>query len=251
MLAPGAFPTVRYSAFCGEPLPEASVKSWQQACPNSEIDNIYGPTGATIACMGLRCSEPLTVTRERGTIAIGKAFSGMEAGIVDSGLEFLRSGEKGKLAVSGKQIAKGYFADAQMTEARFPKIDGNVWYLTGDLAYKDANGIFHHLGRTDHQVKVLGFRVEIEDIECHLREACAVDSVAAVAWPNANGSAEGIVAFVAGSELTAQEIRDAMQHRVPKYMIPTQVRVLERLPLSASGKIDRKALAAMLSDSSA
>jgi amino acid adenylation domain-containing protein len=251
MLTPGAFPSMRYSAFCGEPLPAASVRAWQQACPNSVIDNIYGPTEATVACLGQRCSEPLVVTKDLGTIAIGKPFGGMDAAIVDSSLHFLSPGESGELALTGKQIAKGYFQDEQMTAARFPSIHGRVWYLTGDLASQDFDGTFHHLGRTDNQVKVLGHRVELEEVEAHLRKICGRESVAAVAWPVINGSAEGIVAFVAGGTLSAAEIRQGMQSRAPKYMVPTQVRFLERLPLSANGKTDRKALTVMLSEGSA
>ena len=251
MLTPGAFPSLRYSAFCGEPLPATSVKAWQEACTNSMIDNIYGPTEATVACLSQRCSEPFVVTPERGTIAIGKPFAGMDAAIVDASLNFLPSGEKGELALSGKQVAKGYFKDPQKTAARFPSIDGKAWYLTGDFAYQDSDGRFHHLGRTDNQVKVLGHRIELEDIEAHLREVCAVDSVAAVAWPITNALAEGIVAFVAGSTLPAAEIRDQMQRRVPKYMVPTEVRFLQRLPVSASGKTDRKSLTEMLAQGSA
>jgi acyl-coenzyme A synthetase/AMP-(fatty) acid ligase len=175
----------------------------------------------------------------------------MSAAIVDASHRFLGPGEKGELALCGKQVAKGYFKDPQKTAARFPCIDGKAWYLTGDFACQDANGRFHHLGRTDNQVKVLGNRVELEDVEAHLREVCAVDSVAAVAWPITNGSAQGIVAFVAGSTPTAAEIREGMQRRIPKYMVPTQVRFLDELPLSASGKVNRKALLVMLSESSA
>jgi D-alanine--poly(phosphoribitol) ligase subunit 1 len=251
MLTPGAFPSVRYSIFCGEPLPASSAEAWQMAAPNSVIDNLYGPTEATVVCMSQRCAEPLIVTEGRGTVAIGKPFSHMDAAILDSSLHFLPRQETGELALSGRQVAKGYFKDEQKTAARFPSIAGRVWYLTGDLAYQDAEGRFHHLGRIDNQVKVLGNRVELEDVEAHLREVCGVDSVAAVAWPITNGLAEGIVAFVAGSTRTTTEIREGMQRRVPKYMVPTRVRSLERLPLSASGKTDRKALALMLSEGSA
>jgi D-alanine--poly(phosphoribitol) ligase subunit 1 len=247
MLTPGAFPSVRYSIFCGEPLPANSVEAWQKAAPNSVIDNLYGPTEVTVDCIGHRCSEPFVVTEGRATVAIGDPFDGMEAAIVDSSLRFLSRGEKGELLVSGGQVGKGYFKDEQMTAARFPSINGKVWYLTGDLAYQDAEGRFHHLGRTDNQVKVLGNRVELEDVEAHLREVCGVDSVAAVAWPITHGSAKQIVAFAAGSTRTAAEIRDGMRRRVPKYMVPSQVRILEKLPLSTSGKTDRKALAIMLS----
>lgn len=250
MLTPGAFPSVRYSIFCGEPLPANSAELWQQAAPNSVVDNLYGPTEATVVCIGQRCGHPIAVTESRGTVATGKPLGKMSAAIVDPSLHFLQPGEKGELALCGPQVAKGYFKDPQKTAARFPHIDGEVWYLTGDFAYQDADGRFHHLGRTDNQVKVLGNRVELEDVEAHLREVCSVDSVAAVAWPVTNTSADGIVAFVAGSNLPAAEIRDRMRRRVPKYMVPTDVRFLPSLPLSVSGKTDRKTLTVMLSEGS-
>ena len=250
MLTPGAFPSLRYSIFCGEPLPASSAELWQKAAPNSFVDNLYGPTEATVVCIGQRCTEPLVVTESRGTVAIGEPFGGNDAAIVSPDLHFLPPGEKGELALSGKQVAKGYFKDSQKTSARFPIIDGRRWYLTGDFAYRDVDGTFHHLGRTDNQVKVLGNRVELEDVEAHLREVCAVDSVAAVAWPITNALAEGIVAFVAGSTLSAAEIRERMQRRVPKYMVPTEVRFLPRLPVSVSGKTDRKTLSEMLAQGS-
>jgi amino acid adenylation domain-containing protein len=250
MLVPGAFPSLRYSVFCGEPLPASSAELWQEAAPNSLVDNLYGPTEATVVCIGQRCTRPIPVTESRGTVATGKPFGSNDASIVDASLHFLPSGQKGELALCGKQIAKGYFKDPQKTAERFPCIDGRVWYLTGDFAYRDTDGRFHHLGRTDNQVKVLGNRVELEDVEAHLREVCGVDSVAAVAWPITNSLAEGIVAFVAGSVLPAVEIREKMQRRVPKYMVPTEVRFLRTLPVSVSGKTDRKTLTEMLSQGS-
>jgi acyl-coenzyme A synthetase/AMP-(fatty) acid ligase len=145
-------------------------------------------------------------------------------------------------------VAQGYFKDAQKTAARFPSIAGKVWYLTGDLAFQDTAGRFHHLGRIDNQVKILGNRVEIEDVEAHLRAVCSVDTVAAVAWPIKDGVAQGIVAFIAGANISAAAVREGMQSRVPKYMVPTQVRFLEQMALSVSGKIDRKALWTLLSE---
>jgi D-alanine--poly(phosphoribitol) ligase subunit 1 len=249
MLESGAFPSLRYSAFCGEPLPLSSAESWRKSAPNSIIDNLYGPTEATVACLAQRYSERPNVTKERGIIAIGKPFAGTQAAIVDSSNRFFLAGEKGELALSGKQVSRGYFKDAQKTAARFPTIEGRVWYLTGDLAYQDDSGTFHHLGRVDHQVKVLGNRVELEDIEANLREICGTDLVAAIAWPETDGSAQGIVAFISGTSLSAAEVRGGMKRRVPQYMVPSQVCLLERLPLSTSGKIDRKALISLLSES--
>jgi acyl-CoA synthetase (AMP-forming)/AMP-acid ligase II len=243
MLTPGAFPALRYSGFCGEPLPLASAEAWHAAAPNSVLDNLYGPTEATIACLAQRYdhNQPV-VTKERGIIAIGKAFAGTHAAIVDPSNTFLAAGERGELALSGGQISSGYLNDAKKTEARFPVINGDVWYLTGDLAYMDEDGLFHHLGRTDHQVKVLGNRVELEEIESYLRIICKTESVAAVAWPVVDGSAQGIVAFVSGCNASVERIREDMSRCVPKYMVPGRVIILDSLPLTFSGKVDRKAL---------
>ena len=251
MLAPGAYPTIRYSMFCGEPLPASSAELWQQAAPNSVIDNLYGPTEATVVCIGQRYDGPSSVTEGRGTVATGRSFRGMIAAILDSSHKILPPGEKGELALSGNQVAKGYFKDPQRTSQRFPTIDAKIWYLTGDLAYQSADGRFHHLGRIDNQIKVLGNRVEMEDVEAHLRAVCGVDAVCAIPWPITNGSAAGIVAFVSGSAVAAAEIREKMQRRVPKYMVPTEIRFLASLPLSTAGKTDRKTLTAMLSENPA
>jgi acyl-coenzyme A synthetase/AMP-(fatty) acid ligase len=102
------------------------------------------------------------------------------------------------------------------------------------------------LGRIDNQVKVLGHRIELGEVESHLAAICGTDAVAAVAWPVQHGSARGIAAFHCAEGLSAQEIRDKIALRIPRYMVPQQVRCLERIPLTEQGKIDRAALKAML-----
>jgi len=246
LLRPGAFQSLRYSLFCGEPLPLNTVEQWQQAAPQSVIENLYGPTEATIFCLGERVTWPPNVTPNRGTIAIGQPLRGMKAAVVDPARRVLGPGEPGELALSGGQVARGYFADPGLTTARFPVIDRETWYLTGDLAYRDDAGVFHHLGRTDNQVKVLGNRVELEEVEAHLREVCGCDAVSAVAWPVQQGSASGIVAFLGGVQLAPQTVRDAMRKRLPSYMVPTGVRALHDLPHGVTGKVDRNALVRIL-----
>jgi D-alanine--poly(phosphoribitol) ligase subunit 1 len=242
MLTPGAFPQLRYSLFAGEPLPIASALAWQAAAPNSSVENLYGPTEATVVCIGQRLTQPPKATESRGILATGEPFDGVEAAVADADLKFLPLEKQGELMVAGGQLAAGYFEDSEMTSARFPVLNGKRWYRTGDLVYQDASGIFHHLGRIDNQVKVLGNRVELEEVEAHLREVIGADLVAAVAWPIKDGSAAGIVAFQCGSTLSPQVVREAMQKRVPSYMVPQQIREIEVMPLGSSGKIDRKAL---------
>jgi D-alanine--poly(phosphoribitol) ligase subunit 1 len=239
-LQPGAFPTLRYTIFAGEPLPLRTALAWKRAAPNSALDNLYGPTETCVFSHRERVGDPPNVTARLGTLAIGKALPGLEDTILD----------EGELAIAGPQVAKGYLDDAERTAARFPVIDGKVWYRTGDLVSQDETGSYHHLGRIDNQVQILGHRVEMGEVETHLAAVCGSDSVACVAWPVEHGSARGIAAFHCNPELTTQAIRDAMVRRLPRYMVPQQVRVLESIPLTANGKIDRKALIGLLSPAS-
>ena len=248
MLKRCAFPSLRCSIFAGEALPIATAQAWQIAAPNSVVENFYGPTEVTVDCIAQRLEDPPNVTRNRGSLAMGKPFPGIRAGIVDANLNFLPQGDEGELVVSGRQLARGYLGDPELTAARFPTLEGRRWYRTGDLAYQDDSGAFHHLGRIDNQVKILGNRVELEEIEAHLREVVGTDLVAAVAWPLADLRATGVVAFHCAAGITRDEVRDGMKKRVPDYMVPQRVHQLDALPLGTSGKIDRKALIRMLDE---
>jgi amino acid adenylation domain-containing protein len=252
-LKAGAFPSLRISYFIGEALPAASARAWQEAAPNSVVDNQYGPTEATVACLFQRLDGPATPqTSGRGTMAIGLPYPQMHADIVTpGGGEFLPAGEIGELALAGPQLAAGYLDDAEQTARRFPTLDHpqlgqSRWYLTGDFAFCDEQGIFHCLGRIDNQVKIMGHRVELEDVEAHLRAVAGTDTVAAVAWPVVDGAPTGIIAFVCGGELEPKALRERLRERVPPYMVPRRVVQAESLPLSTNGKVDRKALCATL-----
>jgi D-alanine--poly(phosphoribitol) ligase subunit 1 len=248
MLKPGAFPSLRISIFAGESLAIATAQAWQIAAPHSVVENFYGPTELTVDCIAQRLEDPPKVTMNRGTLAIGTPFPGIRAAIVDANLNFLPQGEEGELVVSTRQAARGYFQDPDLTAARFPTLEGNRWYRTGDLAYEDLSGTFHHLGRIDNQVKILGNRVELEEVEAHLREILSTDLVAAVAWPLTDHRATGIVAFHCAPGVTRDEVREEMKKRVPDYMIPKRVHLLDTLPLGSTGKIDRKELTRMLDE---
>ena len=244
----GSFPSLRHSLFCGEPLPLSAAQAWQEAAPNSTLDNLYGPTEATVACLFQPVGASPVVTSERDIISIGYPFAGMEAAIVSptSFETFLSQGERGELALAGPQLAASYFRAPELTAKRFPLIRGKRWYLTGDLAYQDAEGRFHHLGRIDNQVKVNGYRIELEEVEVHLRAVCGTELVAAVAWPVAHGSAGGIVAFYVGKALTSDVVRSALAKQIPAFMVPNRIIALDFLPVTSNGKVDRKSLIAQL-----
>ncbi len=248
MLKPGAFPSIRYSVFAGEALPCSLAEAWQMAAPSSVVENLYGPTEATVYCIGATVGPKFPPTPGRDTVPSGLPLPGLDAAILDESLNFLSAGMEGQLAISGGQIAQGYFNDSELSRQRFPSIHGKKWYLTGDLARKDEHGIFHHLGRVDNQVKILGNRVELEEVEAHLREIVGTDLVAAVAWPITDGRATGLVAFHCSPGVNREAVRDGMKKRVPDYMIPKRVHLLDTLPLGSSGKIDRMALTRMLDE---
>ena len=245
-LQPGSMPSLRISLFCGEALPADVANAWMAAAPNSVVDNIYGPTEATIACLRQTWSENGLVTGERGIVAIGEPYDGMEAMILDSDLNPVADGQAGEIALSGRQLADGYFRQPDLTAERFPVIGGKRWYLTGDSGYCDEGGIFHHLGRLDNQIKLKGYRIELEEIDMKLREAARVDLAATIAWPVRDGVAQGIVGFCTGASTDANDILSRLREALPAYMVPSRVEIIDAMPLNANGKIDRKALAARL-----
>jgi amino acid adenylation domain-containing protein len=241
-LKPGLFGTLRLSIFCGEPLPVATAQAWAAAAPNSVVENIYGPTECTVVMLRQRLTEPPTVTVGRGTLAIGKPFASGKAAILGPDRRPVRDGETGEIALCGPQVGIGYFASAEQTEARFCEIGDERWYLTGDLGLKDADGVFHHLGRTDNQVKVKGNRIELEEVEAHLRKASGSDLVAVVAWPLQDGSPQGLVGFVVGAGPAPEAIRERMWRTLPRYMTPDTIHLRDALPVNVNGKVDRRVL---------
>lgn len=241
-LAPGSLPSLRVTAFGGEPLPAATVAAWRQAAPGSAIFNVYGPTEATVGCLAQQVGEPLEVTPGRDVIAIGMPFPGTEARIAGEDGQPFADGTPGELLIAGEQLAAGYLDTPALTAARFPVIAGKRWYRTGDLALRDEAGRFHCLGRIDNQVKVFGHRIELDEIDAHLRHASGVDLVSAVAWPLVHGAAHGIVAFIGAPAIDDAQIMDALKARIPAAMMPRRLVAMPVLPLNAAGKIDRQAL---------
>ncbi len=245
-LAPDSLPTLRVSVFCGEQLSLASLDAWRRAAPGSEVHNLYGPTEATVFCTGLRVREPALATPGRDWLSIGRALPGCRMEVFDTERRAVADGEPGELAVAGVQLSDGYLGRPELTAARFPTIDGERWYLTGDRAMRDADGQLHWLGRIDHQVKILGHRVELEEIDAHLRAVAGTALAGSVAWPEVAGGATGAIAFVGRSEADPERIREAMRSRLPSYMVPTRVVALDALPLNSNGKVDRGALRRLL-----
>jgi amino acid adenylation domain-containing protein len=248
LLKPNVFSSLRWSLFCGEPLPRASAEAWQAAAPASIVENLYGPTELTVACLTHRwdpAGSPAQCLND--IVPIGRPFDGLTAVVLNDDLQTVPAGEAGELCVSGPQTVPGYWNAPDKTAERFVVVAGpdgrqERFYRTGDRVRELESGEYVYLGRTDHQVKVLGHRVELSEVEGALSRNGGVTQAVALGWPVRDGSAEGLVAFVTGTGLDPQGLTRSVRDVLPDYMTPRAVLVLETLPLNVNGKIDRNAL---------
>jgi amino acid adenylation domain-containing protein len=251
LLTPGAFPTLRWSLFCGEALSASLAEAWQQAANNSIVENLYGPTEATIAITWYRWDSKTSPSEcVSGLVPIGWPFDGQQICAVNDNREPVATGESGELCLGGSQVTRGYLNDPEKTAKSFVKLahtGGKIWYRTGDLVKMDDRGCAYYLGRRDFQVKISGYRVELQEIDLVLREAAKTELAVAIPWPLSEGSASGIVGVVSGSDPARDaEIIKACQSRLPRYMVPTRIYHFEQMPLNVNGKIDRGKITEML-----
>jgi acyl-coenzyme A synthetase/AMP-(fatty) acid ligase len=170
---------------------------------------------------------------------------------VDESLTDVAPGQEGELLIAGPQVTPGYWQNREATSRAYVVRAGDTrsYYRTGDRVRRPlGDGPLTFVGRLDDQVKVLGHRVELGEVEARLREEPGVAAAAAVAWPRTASGAAGIVAFVSGTALDADIIRTNVQKRLPSYAGPRTVHVVPELPRNANGKIDRRALMTVLSN---
>jgi amino acid adenylation domain-containing protein len=250
MLRPDLYPRLRWSLFAGEPLPTEVARLWSEAAPNSVVENLYGPTEVTVICTGYRWDPQRSPEEsEFGVVPIGWPLPGLDALVADQDLREVPEGAEGELLVAGPQVTRGYLNEPERTAAAFVVPPGRrqLFYRTGDLVRNPREGgPITYLGRIDHQVKINGVRVELGEIEAHLRTASGVEEVVALGWPRSESSALAITAFVCAAGLDTDAIRARMASQLPEYMIPRTIHLIPELPLNTNGKIDRKALLAIL-----
>jgi amino acid adenylation domain-containing protein len=240
LLGPNTMPTLRYSLFAGEALPVSIVEAWRDAAPNSAVFNLYGPTEGTIHTSWYKVDprRPLSVP----VVPIGWAVGGQRLEIFEAGKP-VPAGETGEIYLTGPQMTPGYWRAPQLDAEKFTVIDGVRWYKTGDLGRQSQEHGIIFAGRTDRQVKIRGYRVELQEIEGALRKASGTEHVAVIAWPiTAEGIAEGCVGFVVGAQRDAPSIRRLCREALPVYMVPSDVFVVDQLPLNTNGKTDYTAL---------
>ena len=239
---------MRYSLFCGEALYSDLARQWSECVPNAFIQNVYGPTEATIFCLAYDWKQKDKNKDYNGIVCIGKPMKNMQAIVVDEQFAEVAAGSFGELCLAGDQVTSGYLKDSQKNnEAFFRHFKDNlecVFYRTGDICSRDDDGDFFYSGRVDHQVKIQGFRVELSEVEFYAREFTGNANTAAFTSQNASGSIF-IHLFVEGFRNT-NELDDYLKTKLPPYMIPAKIQSLQKFPLNANGKTDRKALEKMI-----
>ena len=253
-LLPNSLPNLRWSLFCGEPLTQRSAETWQAAAPNSTLENLYGPTELTIACFLHRWERERSPAMCRnGIVPIGRPYDGLIAMLVDEHLQSVAEGETGELCVSGPQTAPGYWRAPEITAERFVNLpvsrhQSRRFYRTGDLVAKLPEGEYVFMGRADNQIKVLGHRVELGEIEAVLRAHPGIEHAVAFGWPAVGTTADGIVAFVSGSVGDMSELLARAKAALPPYIVPRRIFPVPEMPLNANGKVDRRVLKERLAE---
>ncbi|MDB6138047.1 MAG: dltA [Verrucomicrobiaceae bacterium] len=243
-------PGMRRFLFCGEALAHKTASGLVSRFPEAQVWNTYGPTEAAVATTSvlvdaalLGAHDPLPIGYQRpGSTVVIRRPDGSPAD----------DGERGEIVILGPNVSPGYLARPDLTAAAFFDEDGRRGYKTGDRGYA-KEGLLFFEGRMDFQVKVRGHRIELGDVEAHVREIPGV--VDAVVLPvERRGVCESLAAFVVMRDhsgdndfAAAQSLKAMLATRIPDYMLPRRIDFLESFPITPNGKADRKALAARLS----
>ena len=201
--------------------------------------NMYGPTEATV------CAASHLLALEDGPVPIGRPLAGATIRILNADLEEVADGLVGEIAISGHGVRRGYLNRPALTASRFVRLkDQTLTYLTGDLGKVGDDGLIYCLGRTDDQVKVHGFRIELGDVEAALaaHPAVAFSAVRALSDPAGDLALVAYVVRRTGTVATARDIKASLASLLPPYMIPARIEFIAYMPLTANGKSDRAAL---------
>ena len=237
---------MRYCLFCGEALYEDVTMEWAECVPNADIVNVYGPTEATIFCTSYPIGRTGRNKSLNGILCIGKPMANMELTIIDEGMHLVKAGEKGELCLCGLQVTPGYWKNEQKNEEAFIMLGNKRYYRTGDLCFSDEDGDVYYSGRSDSQVKIQGFRVELGEIEQAAREFLKIHAVVAVARQNESTTWQ-IFLFIENYTESTNLVHVHLKNTLPAYMLPAKIIATPQFPLNSNGKIDRKALMQTLS----
>ncbi len=241
----GSCTTLKRVICSGEALSIEAQKKFHSLL-RAELHNLYGPTEASIDVTFWPCRDE----GSRAFVPIGGPIANTQVYVLDRELQPVPVGVKGELYLAGTGLARGYLERPDLTAEKFipdafGRVGGERLYRTGDEVRWRGKGELEFLGRLDHQVKLRGYRIELGEIESALREHAGITEAVVIMRADHRGDKK-LVAYVVADEATkTEELRDSLKSRLPGYMVPNAFVFLAAMPLTGSGKIDRKALPAV------
>ncbi|QKS46079.1 amino acid adenylation domain-containing protein [Paenibacillus cellulosilyticus] len=234
------FSSVQEIIVTGEALPKHLANTLKTLF-SCEIYNMYGPTETTVW-------SALQNVRSENKVTIGKPLANTKAYIVNSHQQIQPIGIYGELCISGDGVARGYLNRPELTQEKFtdnPFSQGERMYRTGDLARWLPDGTIEYFGRMDEQIKIRGYRIELGEIESAIRKQTGIRDVAVIAKSDSSGD-KYICAYVVSDqpeqEADAAQIKQELRKVLPSFMIPAYIIGLNKLPVTANGKLDRRSL---------
>ncbi|ALM28422.1 D-alanine--poly(phosphoribitol) ligase subunit DltA [Bacillus altitudinis] len=239
-------PELKVFLFCGEALPVSVASALLERFPKAQVFNTYGPTEATVAITSIEVTQE--ILDQHDSLPVGYAKPDTDIVILDEEGKTLPDGEKGEIVIVGPSVTRGYLGEQALTDKVFFEYEGRPAYRTGDAGVAQDGLITCH-GRLDYQIKLHGYRMELEEIEYHVSETTYVNACVIVPF-QPNGHVEYLIAAIVPAahsfekeyQLTSA-IKKEMADSLPAYMIPRKFVYLEQLYMTPNGKVDRKRIA--------
>lgn len=243
--------SLRLVFLSGDWVPLSSPDQIRDRFPCAKVVALGGATEATVWSNWYEVQD---VDPAWSSIPYGRPIQNARYYILDTDGHPCPAGKPGELYIGGECLAEGYANDIERTQSQFVAdpffgLPGGRMYRTGDLAQWQSDGLIELLGRTDRQVKINGYRVELAEVEAALRSMDGVDEAVVCLVKNPKGSTNLVAHLAAAEEIDPTSVRRGLRHRLPSYMVPAQIRQHDALPLTINGKVDRDALLAWSSPS--
>lgn len=253
LLTPNKLTSLRHILLGGEALHVEDLVLWQAAAPQAQITNLYGPAETTIFVGSFSCPSPLPPSAQSdGVVTIGRLFAPHLALVLDDKGQEAPLGQVGELLMSGPQVFPGYLLPGSVLSATpgskvddcFLEREGVRWYRTGDRVFLSPDGLLHFQGRSDQQVKVNGYRVNLSEIETVI--SSRIPSVrVAVIQDQKSHRLLCVVESLSGEKELVNKIKRTCEQSLAPHMVPTEFVVTREFPLNLNGKVDRKKIKAL------
>ena len=250
LLTPQSLPSVHTFQFGGEGFPIGKLREFHARFADAaRLINVYGPTETSCICTSLEIGPETLGGADDAFPPLGRMHENFAHRLLDENDKPVAAGDAGELWIGGPCVGLGYYANPTETRRRFIQDPGqdryrSIWYRTGDLVAEDRNGQLQFRGRVDNQIKIRGHRIELEEIDLAVESIPGVSRALAVRVAHPEGDEIGVM-FAASRVVAKDEVFSRCREKLPDYMRPAVVEQIEKLPVNANGKADRRAVAAI------